>query len=572
MDNRRLASFFWDIAKLLEFRQEDIFRIRSYQKAAQAIEDHPVPLEESFRSKGADAFKGIPGIGKSISEKIEEALVDGEPALLKELKKKAPKGILELMEVNGIGPKLARLLYKELKIGSVPQLEKAAAAGKLKGLPGIEEKKQENLLKAARIFLSKKGKVYLGEALSLAKSLLKELRSKISLDEAVICGSLRRMKEEIGDIDILASSKDHERAIGSFTKLPQVRRVLSKGTTKASVVLENLMNADLRVVPPNMAGSAIHYFTGSKQHNIRLRRLAIEKGLKLNEYGLFKNKKRIAGRTEEELFAALGLEFIPPELREDAGEVEKAKERSLPRLVEQKDIRGDLHVHSNYSDGKRSIEQMAAGAMALGYEYMAVTDHSKSSVIAGGLSRKELTTQMKEIDAINKKLKGFRVLKGVEVDILGNGSLDLEDDLLEELDIVVASIHSRFGMKKEEMTERLIKAMENRNVDIIGHPTGRLLDRREPYEINMEELIEAAAATGTALELNASPNRLDLNASHCRVAVSKGVKIAINTDSHDTDQFSFMELGIGTARRGWVEKGTVLNCLPLAGLIKALSA
>ena len=572
MDNRRLASFFWDIAKLLEFNDENPFRIRSYQKAAQAIEDYPVPLEEAYRAKGIETFKGIPGIGKSISEKIAEAFISGKPSLLKELTGKAPKGILELMEVNGIGPKLARLLYKELRIGSVGGLAKAAAAGKLKGLPGIEEKKQENLLKAAGLFLSKKGRVYLGEALLLAGSLLKKLKDASVLDSAVICGSLRRMKEEIGDIDILASSKEPEKVIHSFTKLPQVRRILSKGPTKASVVLDNLMNADLRVVPSNMFGSACHYFTGSKQHNIRLRRLAAEKGLKLNEYGLFKKKERIAGNTEKELFNALGLEFIPPELREDCGEVEKAKERALPRLVEQRDIRGDLHVHSNYSDGKKPVEQMARFAMALGYEYIAITDHSKSSVIAGGLSKKELFAQMKEVDAVNKKLKGFMVLKGIEVDILGNGSLDLEDSILEELDIVVASVHSRFKMKKEEMTKRIIKAMENKNVDIIGHPTGRLLDRREPYEVNMEELIEAAAETGTALELNANPNRLDLNAAYCRLAVSKGVILAVNTDSHDTDQFSYMGLGIGTARRGWAEKRSVLNCLTLAKLRKELSA
>lgn len=568
MDNRRIAKFFWDIASVLEISEENVFRVRSYQRAAQNIENYPDSIEELFREKGKDGLEQIPGIGESIAAKIEEIINHGSPSLLKELHKKIPAGVLQMMEVRGIGPKFAKLVFKKLKTTSVSGLEKAAKDGSLLKLPGVEQKKVRNILKAIGSYKAIKSNFYIGEALPLAESIVKELKEKSGPGKVLVCGSLRRFKETIGDIDILVAAKDGIKVAEVFTKLPQVKEVTAKGDTKSSVMLDNGMNADLRVIDEAVFGAASHYFTGSKQHNIKMRQIAQKKGLKLSEYGLSKGKKVLAAETEEEIFKALGMQFIPPEIREDSGEIELAQKRKLPALVELSDIKGDLHVHTKASDGSNSIEEIAERCRKLGYSYVAITDHSVSSRVAGGLSENALLKQCAIIDSLNKTLKGFRVLKGAEVDILPTGKLDFDDDILAQLDIVIASVHSNFGMKKEAMTERVIKALQNKHVTFIAHPTGRLLNKREPYEIDIEEVILSAAKLGKALELNAYPDRLDLNAIDCRLAKEKGVKIAVNTDSHALSHFSFMRYGIGTARRGWLEKKDIINTRDVSMLLK----
>ena len=571
MENTAIAKFFWDISKLLEMKDENRFRIRSYQKAAQTVESYPEDIEDIYRTKGIKGLEEIPGIGESLSRKIEEIIKRGKPLIMKELYTKTPPGLLEMTDIRGIGPKFALQAYKNLNISSVDQLEKAARSGKLKTLEGVKDKKIGNIIKGIDLYRKKSSSFYLGKVLPFAEAIVNDLeRSKLA-GRLLICGSLRRMKETIGDIDILAASPSPKKLTDYFVNLKQVKDVIAKGNTKTSVLLKNGMNCDLRVVDGRSFGSAAHYFTGSKQHNIKLRTIAGKRGLKLNEYGVFSGNKKIAGKTEEEVFKAFKLPYIPPEIREDTGELEAAAKNKLPDLVKISDIRGDLHVHSNYTDGSTTIEEMALSAKKLGYEYIAITDHSASTRVAGGLSIKELLNQMKEIDKINKKIKGIRILKGSEVDIRPDGSLDFPDEILKQLDIVIISVHSNFNMDEAAMTKRIIKALENKYSTILAHPTGRLLSSRDPYRVDIEKIIKAAARTGTALELNAHPERLDLNDVHCKLAKQNGVMIAINTDSHAPVHLEYMRYGIGTAGRGWIEKKDVLNCLWLKMLLRGLN-
>ena len=572
MDNRTLSGYFWQIAELLDYMEEDRFRIRSYQKAAQTIEDYPEQIEDIYRTGGLKGLQALNGIGESISRKIEEAIKHGKPLILKELFKKVPEGILEIIMIPGIGPKFAKLVHERLHISSIKQLEKAAKHGKLGRLPGVKQKKIAKIISGIGSYLKRNSKNYIGDVLPYAEAVVRSLKTFKATDRILLCGSLRRRKEEIGDIDILVSSDDPGKVMESFVRLEQINKIIARGDTKTSVLLKNGMNADLRVVDNSSFGAAAHYLTGSKQHNIKVRTIAIRKHLKVSEYGVFRGEKRIAGKTEEEVFEALGLEYIPPELREDTGEIELAGKGKLPLLVEEKDIKGDLHVHSNYSDGSSSIEEMALEANKMGYEYIAITDHSKSTRVAGGLTKKELIEQMVEIDRINKRLKDFRILKGTEVDILADGTLDFDDTLLKRLDVVVASVHSGFKMDQASMTKRIIKAMNNSNVDILAHPTGRIIGKRDPYEIDVDAIIKAAKASNTVLELNSYPNRLDLDDRSCRLSKEKGVLISVNTDSHSALQLRNISYGIGTARRGWIEKKDVLNCLGLKMLLRRLRA
>lgn len=566
MDNATVSKILNDISVLLELKDENVFKIRSYQKASSAIEHLAENLSDIYKKGGREALENIDGIGSGLSERLAEIFDTGRSAYLEKLHKDIPESVVEMLGIQGVGPKLVAKLYKDLGIKSVKELLSAARSGRLKELDGVRDKKIENIIKGIESFEKLDKKRLLGEVLPYAEKLLGSVRSHKKTLDAMICGSLRRMKETIGDIDILAVSEAPGDLAGYFTDLPQVKRVIAKGETRSSVILENGMNADLRIVDELNFGSAAHYFTGSQQHNIKIRKLAISKGLKVSEYGVFKGRKRMPGGTEGDLFEILGLQFIPPEIREDSGEVEAAMKGSLPQLIELKDIKGDLHMHSDHTDGEVPIEQMAAAAKRKGYEYIAITDHSKSTTVAGGLDEKEIERQIKEIDGLNKRLKDFRVLKSIEVDILKDGSLDLEDGILSKLDIVIASVHSHFSMPPEKMTERIVKAMRNRFVSIIGHPTGRLIGRRAPYELDMEKIMDEASRTGTALELNSYPDRLDLNDIHCRLAKAKGVKVAINTDSHSPSDLSHMRYGIGTARRGWLTKKNVINTLSLNDL------
>jgi len=571
MNNSEIAEILNQIATVLEFKNENVFKIRSYQKAALNIERLTENLEDIYKNGGRDALEKIEGIGSGISERIEEIINNGKSLYLKDLQKEIPKGVFEILNLQGVGPKLARKFFEELKIKNIDELKEAALSGKLKKIEGFQDKKVENILRAIKNYNKLDKKHLIAEILPYAEDIVFQLKQKANLSQVYICGSLRRFKETIGDIDLLVVAKKFELVSNVFVALPVVKAVLAKGETKISVLLKNGINADLRIVQKDSLGSAMHYFTGSQQHNIAIRKLAISKGLKVSEWGVFKGNKKIAGETEEEVFASLGLEFIPPELREDFGEIEAAQQDKLPDLVELNQIKGDLHMHSNYTDGSVSIKEMAEAAKKLGYEYIAITDHSKSTTVAGGLDEKKLLKQIDEIDALNKKIRGIKVLKGIEVDILKDGSLDLSNDILKKLDIVIASVHSHFSLPQEEMTARIIKAMQNKYVNIIGHPTGRLIGKRLPYEVDMTKIIEFAKQTNTILELNSFPDRLDINDINCKIAKENNVMVVISTDSHSQNDLNFMKYGVGTARRGWLEKKDVLNTRKFDDLIKILS-
>jgi DNA polymerase (family 10) len=570
VENQEFAKIFYEMAELLELGEENPFRIRAYQKAAQNIESLSEDLASTYKKGGIKALENIPGIGKGIAEHIEELIKTGKLRSHEALIKKFPKSLLEMMSVPGIGPKTSILLFKRLKIDSIEKLEKAARSGKLEKLPGIRAKKIANILSGIELKKRHIGRFSIGDALPLAESIVKQLGTLKEVDQIVPCGSLRRGQETIGDIDILVTSKKPSIVMDRFIKLPQVDRVMAKGETKSAVVMKNGMQADIRVVDPKSFGAAVHYFTGSKQHNIRIRELGIKKGLKINEYGIFKKEKLIGGEKENDVFQALGLPYIPPEIRTGTGEIEAAQKGELPDLVELKDIKGDLHMHTIATDGSNTIEEMTAAAKKAGYEYIAITDHSVSTRIAGGLTKQELLSHIKKIEKANSK-SSIKILKGSEVDILPDGSLDYPDEILKQLDIVFASVHSNFKMSKSEMTKRIIKALKNKYVHVLSHPTGRLIGEREGYEVDLDEILKAARDTGKFFELNAHPLRLDLDDVHCRRAKELGIKIVITTDAHSSAQLDLMKYGVITARRGWLEAGDVLNTLTYNKLMKELA-
>ncbi|MBU0573440.1 MAG: DNA polymerase/3'-5' exonuclease PolX [Candidatus Margulisiibacteriota bacterium] len=568
MENSEIARIFLEISELLELKGENTFKIRAYQKAARSIEGLSLDLDQVYKEGGIKALKEIPGIGESLAEKIEEKITTGKVKKHQQLIRRFSPGFIELMDIPGLGPKTAMKLFKEEKINSIAKLKKAIKSGKIKDLPGIKDKKVQNISAGIKLKEKAKGRFLISEATEYAAAIVKKLEKMGPVKKIVPAGSLRRQKETIGDLDILVTSEKAEKITAGFADLALVSRVLAKGPTRSSAILKNNMQCDLRVVKPSEYGAALHYFTGSQQHAIAIRQLARTMGLKVSEYGVFKGKKRIAGRTEEEVFGALGLKYIPPELRENRGELEAAQNGKLPILVELEDIRGDLHCHSDRSDGSNTIAEMAAAGREMGYEYMAITDHSVSTRIAGGQTEKEF---LKEMSAIEKlRTKGIKILKGVEVDILPDGSLDFRDFVLKEADVVIAAIHSRFKMSKKDMTKRILSAMDNKYVNIIAHPTGRLINERAPYEIDMEEIFRVAAQTGTFMELNSHPSRLDLNDTHCRQAARHKILVSINTDSHNIGGLANIRFGVSTARRGWLEKKDVLNSLPYAGLLKKL--
>jgi len=568
MKNQEIADIFSRLADILEIRGEEFFRVNTYRKVARIIEDLPVDVAGLIES---GEILDIKGIGKGTAAGIEEYLETGGMRRYEEARKSIPKGLAELLSVPGLGPKTIGLLWRELDIKSMKSLKRALRGKKILELPGMGPKKVENIEAGVRVYESRSGRLTLGTVLPAALATVSELREVTGIDDIEVAGSIRRWRETIGDIDILALSSTPVPVIKAFTELPRVVEVLAAGTTKASVRVADGLQMDLRVVPPSVYGAALMYFTGSQAHNVKLRGLAQSKGLKLSEYGLFKGERRIAGRTEEGVQKKLGLAFIPPELREDRGEVEAALENELPELVELGDIRGDLHVHSDYSDGHSTIEEVARAAKARGYKHVSINDHSRSLGVAHGLSIERLLEQREEIAQVNQRVKGITVLSGTEVDILSDGSVDFPDDILEQLDVVVASIHSGFQQSVDKITGRILSAIRNPHVDIIGHPTGRLLGTRPAYDVDLEAVMAAAADTGTALEINAYHERLDLNDINARRAANMGVKLTISTDSHHVDQMWTMELGVRTARRAWLTPGDVLNTLTTKALRKALS-
>jgi DNA polymerase (family 10) len=560
MKNGEIAVLFNQIADFLEIKGENPFRVRAYRRAAQTMEGLTEDVAVIAERGG---LLEIPGIGKDLAGKIQEYLSRGSVGYLDALRKEIPVGVVELMGIHGVGPKTAKLLYEQVGVDSVDKLEELAKAHKLAGFPGIQAKTEENILKGIAVWRGGKERMLLGAALPLAEAILRTLEALKETDRIALAGSARRMKETVKDIDILVTSKKTARVMEVFVGLPNVAEVLAHGDTKSSVRLREEIQADLRVVEPNCFGAALQYFTGSKQHNIRIRELAQRQGLKVNEYGVFDEARdrRIAGATEEDVYRAVGLPFIPPEIREDGGEIEAALEGRLPSLVGLDDIRGDLQLHTTWSDGIHSLAELAAGVRAKGYQYMAVTDHSKSATVAGGMDETRVLQMIAEVRALNARLKGFRVLAGCEVDIRGDGSLDFPDEILTRLDLVQVSVHSRFKMSRDEMTTRIVRALRHPLVHILGHPTGRLIGERAAYDVDIEAVLQAAKAGGVAVEINASPSRLDLNDLHARRAKDLRIPIAISTDAHTIPQLDYMRYGVAVARRAWLAPSDVLNTL-----------
>ena len=563
MKNSEIARVFHDMADLLELKGENVFKIRAYRRAAQVIEH--LPKEMAVMLEQGEDFQKIPGVGDAIAKKSAELLKTGKLEAYESLKDEFPEGITRLLEIPGIGPKTAHLLSSELKITSAEQLEEAIKEGKVADLFRMGDKTAQNLLHKIEAMRRKDQRIPIGQALPIVEDILKSLSSLPGVKNMISAGSLRRFRETVGDIDIMGTADNPEKVINKFVALPVVKEVLAKGPTKASVILSPGLQADLRMVEHDSFGSLLQYFTGSKEHNIALRTKYQKKGLKLSEYGITDvvHDKLEKFTTEEAFYKRLGMQYIPPEIREDQGEIELAEEHKIPRLVDLRDIKGDFHIHSKWSDGNNSIEDMAQAAKDAGHKYVAITDHSKGLGIAHGLTEERLKEQVGEIRRLNQKLKGFRILCGMEVDIRADGSIDMPDHMLAELDCVVGAIHSSFNQSEERITKRIIKAIENPHIDIIAHPTSRLIGEREPTAVDMEAVFKAAIKHQKALEINAMPTRLDLKDIHIHRARELGVMLAIGTDSHIAGQLNLMRFGIGIARRGWCEPKHILNCLSL---------
>ena len=568
MKNQQIAGLFNEIASLLELKGENPFRIRAYQRAALTIGG----LTRDVSGMDEAELRALPGIGPDLVGKIREFIDTGRVKTLEDLLREIPAGLLDILRVPGVGPKTARMLHEKAGVGSLEELETLTREGKLAGLPGIQKKAEENIRKGIDMLRRGRERHPLGRAMPVAEGIVRELRAQSPMGRITVAGSIRRWKETVKDIDIVGTSVKPEKVMAAFTGLPMVREVLARGTTKSSLLTSDGIQVDLRVVEEESFGAALQYFTGSKEHNVKLREMASRMGLKINEYGVFRESdgKKLGGKHEREIYKALGLPFIPPELREDGGEIEAAADGSLPRLVTLEEIRGDLHVHTNWSDGGHDLDVLVRAAKKKGYQYIAVTDHSKGLGIAHGLDERRLREQTAQIDEANRSLKGFRVLKGVEVDIRGDGTLDLPDDLLTELDIVVASIHSGFRQSREKITARLLSAVRNPVVGVIAHPSGRLIGERDPYDVDMEAIFREAAARGVAMEINAHPARLDLSDYHVRMAKRYGIPLVVSTDAHVTAHFDYMEYGVAIARKGWAVAGDILNTLPCRSLLRRL--
>jgi DNA polymerase (family 10) len=565
--NSDIADLFNQVADLLEILGENPFRIRAYRNAARTIGS----LSQSVAAmveQGKDLTE-LSGIGKDLASKIQEIAKTGSLSYLHELEDRIPPQLGRLMKIPGLGPKRVKILYDELEITNLEDLKKAAEEGRVQKLKGFGDKTEKMILdeidrekKETRI------KISVGE--EIADGIVNYLRKVEGVTEVVVAGSYRRRKETVADLDVLATCKESSKVMDAFVNYDNVGKVIAKGDTRSTVIFRSGIQMDLRVVPAESYGAALHYFTGSKAHNIAVRMLGVKKGLKINEYGVFKGEKRVAGKAEEDVFAQVGLPFIEPELREDRGEIEAAQKDRLPKLITLKDIRGDLHAHTKETDGRHSLEQMVEAARDRGYQYVAITDHSKRLSMTHGFDERRLAKRNEEIDRLNEKLKGFVVLKSIEVDILTDGTLDLPDSILKELDLTVCSIHSKFNLPREKQMDRIIRAMDNPYFNIFAHPSGRLINEREPYDIDIETLMKSAKDRGCVMEVNAHPDRLDLTDTDCKLAKEMGVKIVISTDAHSMGDIALMRFGVWQARRGWLEKEDVLNTRNLDELRKLL--
>jgi DNA polymerase (family 10) len=568
VQNAGIADRFEQLADLLELQGANPFRVRAYRNAARFIRGHPRSLAELL-DEGADLAE-LPGIGADLAGKIATLVRTGRLPLLEQTAKKVPAPLVAMTRIEGLGPKRAQALYKALRIRSLEDLARAARSGRIRELPGFGARTEQLIATRAARAATAEQRLRLADAEQVARPLVAYLRGIDGVKDVEVAGSFRRRRETVGDLDVLVSAVRGARVMEQVVRYADVAEVQAQGGTRATLRLRTGLQVDVRVVPVAAFGSALHYFTGSKAHNIAVRRMAMARGLKLNEYGIFRGERRVGGRTEAEVFAAVGLPVIPPELREDRGEIDAARRGRLPQLVRLEDLRGDLHCHSRATDGHDTIEAMAKAAAERGYEYLSINDHSRHVTVAHGLDRKRLMAQVRAIDRLNARLDGITVLKSVEVDILEDGRLDLPDAVLEELDFAVCAIHYGFGYSRARQTARILRAMDNRYCSILAHPTGRLINAREPYTLDLERVLEGARDRGCVVEVNAQPERLDLDDRGCRLAKEIGVKVAISTDAHRAADLDLMRFGVDQARRGWLEPGEVVNTLPLDRLRRTL--
>ena len=567
--NIDIANIFDQIADFLEIEDQNPFRIRAYRNAARTVRGLGSELKDMV-SAGEDLTE-LPGIGKELAAKIHEMLETGTVNALVKLQQRIPQSVTEILKLPNLGPKRVRVLYHDLKIKDLQQLSEAARQGRIRSLEGFGEKIEKAILEAVEARAQKEKRFMIAEAAHYVDSLIDYLKKVPGVNNVVAAGSYRRARETVGDLDILVAARKSSPLMDRFVKYDEVAEVLAKGATRSSVILRCGLQVDVRLVEQSSFGAALQYFTGSKDHNIAIRRMGQQRGLKINEYGVFRFEKRVAGRTEQSVYRALDLPLIPPELRENRGEIEAAKDKRLPDLIELKDIKGDLHMHTRMTDGRNSLREMALAARKYGLKYIAITEHSDRLKIAGGLDPPRLMQQIEEIERLNDALKGITILKGIEVEILEDGSLDLADTVLSRLDLVVGTVHSYFGLPQEKQTERILRAMDYRYFSMLAHPTGRRLNEREPYQVDMARIIQKAADRGCFLELNANPRRLDLYDIYCQIAKEQGVLVSINSDAHSVNDFNYLALGVAQGRRGWLEKGDVLNTRSLTQVRKLLS-
>jgi DNA polymerase (family 10) len=564
MSNEKIAQILYEIADLLELKGVE-FKPRAYRRAARSIEELDKDVVVLYKD---GELQEIPGVGQAIAKKVVEIVRSGDLNYLKQLREEFPAGLLQIMEVPEIGPKTTMKLYKDLRITNLHELKKAAEEHKVRELRGFGERSEETILKGIRLLEQRSGRMLLGYAYFYAKDIIDYLTSTGGYRLISVAGSLRRMRETIGDVDILVGSDEPGKVMDAFTSNPKVSEVLAKGETKSSIRLKDGIQVDIRVVATESFGAALQYFTGSKEHNIALRSYAIDKGLKINEYGVFKKDtdERIASKTEEEVYASLDMETMPPEIRENRGEIKAAIDHRLPSLIELGDIKGDLHVHSTMSDGSATVEEIALEARRIRYEYVGIADHSESLKVARGVSRENLVKNIDAVRKISERMEGIRVLTGAEVEIRGDGSLDYPDNLLSDLDFVVGAVHSGFRMGEKEMTNRIVTAMSNEYLTILAHPTGRVIEQREPFQVDLDTIMDTALENQVFLEVNALPERLDLNDLNCKRAKDRGATLCIGTDAHSVPQLSYMIFGVATGRRGWLETNDVVNTLSLKKL------
>ena len=568
MTNKEVAEILRRIADMLEIKGEIVYKALAYRRAADNIEYLGRNIEEVWRE---GKLREIPGVGKSLAEKLDELLRTGRMTYYEQLQEEIPPGVVSLLQIPDVGPKTAKLVWERLGITSIAELERAAREGRLRTLPGLGAKSEAKILAGIQSLYRRSERIPLGTALPVARELIEGIKAATpAVLKIAAAGSLRRMKATVGDIDLLAASYEPEKVMEAFVHLPQVAEVSLSGPTKTTVILQNGLQVDLRVLPPERYGSLLQYFTGSKDHNVALREIALDMGLSLSEYGFKRGEEEILCPEEEDVYRTLGLPWIPPELRENRGEIEAAREGRLPHLVELSDIKGDLHVHTDWSDGAATIEEMAEAARKRGYRYLVISDHSHGLGVAKGLTPERLREQRAVIEELNRRWSDFRILQGAEVEIRSDGSLDYPDEVLAELDLVIASVHSGLRQERERITARVVAAMRNPYVDIIGHPSGRILGQREESAVDMDEVLRVAAETGTILEVNGTPDRLDLDDVYIRRAVEMGVKLCVDSDAHNVYGLAAMEFGVATARRGWAEAKDIVNTLPLEELLRSL--